>query len=131
MATLRSMTVLDVADVTASVAFYQRLGFASHGIWDGSFAIVQRGQVTLALSKAAAVVPRNHGWAAYIYVDALDDLHGEFATLELPYLSDIERPDHYGCDDFTIKDIDGHMLAFGQSRNPVPGPGLDEDQGRG
>ncbi|MDW4496459.1 hypothetical protein R5H30_00580 [Sulfitobacter sp. D35] len=131
MQTLRAMPVLDVSDVAASVAFYDRLGFASHGIWGepGSFAIVQRGDVTLGLSLSDHV-HRNHGWAAYVYVSDVEALHAEFETTGAAP-SAIRHPEHYGCDDFDIADPDGHRIAFGQSRNPVPGPGLDHDRGKG
>ena len=46
---IRAMPVLQVRDVTASVAFYERLGFSCGGIWGEppGFAIVVRGTVTL------------------------------------------------------------------------------------
>lgn len=134
MQTLRAMPVLDVRDVAASAAFYARLGFASHGLWGEppAFAIVQRGDVTLALSLADRTrpVPHNHGWAAYVYVSDVAALHAEFAG-EGASPGPIRRPEHYGCDDFDVVDPDGHRIAFGQSRHPVPGPGLDADRGRG
>ncbi|MEM9048710.1 MAG: hypothetical protein AAGC92_08325 [Pseudomonadota bacterium] len=135
MSTLRAMTVLDVADVPASEAFYATLGFDSHGIWqhDGvaEFCIVQRGDVTLALNRGHGPTPRNHYWAAYLYVSDVAALHAEFAALDLPELTEIRRDNPYGCDDFDVVDIDGHRLAFGQSHNPDPGPGLDQTRGLG
>lgn len=88
MATLRSMPVLQVRDVARSVAFYEKLGFASHGVWGDPplFAIIQRGDVTLALDRARqdGPIPLNQWWAAYIYVDDAKALRDEFATLDLP-----------------------------------------------
>ena len=117
----RSMPVLQVADVTRSVAFYvDKLGFVSNGTWgDGpAFAIVQRGRVTIALDKSRGDgVPLNQYWAAYIYVEDADALHAEYAANG----ADIPRgPEDtfYGCRDFDIRDPDGHLLAFGHDLQP-------------
>lgn len=135
MATLRSMPVLQVRDVSRSVAFYEKLGFTSHGMWAEPplFAIVQRGDVTLALDRARqdGPIPLNQWWAAYIYVDDAKALREEFAALDLPELTEMHFPEHYGCIDFDVVDPDGHRIAFGQSMHPVPGPGLNDDRGRG
>ena len=135
MATLRAMPVLQVKDVARSVAFYERLGFASHGAWgeEPLFAIVQRGDVTLALDKARqdGPTPTNQWWAAYVYVDDAEALRAEFAALGLPELTEMHHPQDYGCIDFDVVDPDGHRIAFGQALRPVLGPGLSDDRGRG
>ncbi|MEM8728555.1 MAG: hypothetical protein AAGF79_01460 [Pseudomonadota bacterium] len=130
----RAMPVLQVRDVAASEAFYLTLGFDSHGIWGDppAFCIMQRGEVTLALDRGRdGEVSCNQWWAAYIYIDDVAALHSEFAALDLPELTEIRRDNPYGCDDFDVVDIDGHRLAFGQSLNPEPGPGLETGRGRG
>ena len=130
MALLRSMTVLQVSDVTASVAFYDRLGFDSHGIWRdrgvASFAIVQRDAVTIALQRADDGLRINSHWAAYLYVTDIERIHAEFRQLDLPGQTEICRDTPYGCDDFEIVDPDGHRIAFGQDMNPAVGPGLSQ-----
>ena len=135
MATLRVMPVLQVRDVSCSMAFYERLGFSSHGSWGepALFAIVQRGDVTLALDRARQddPIPVNQWWAAYVYVDDARALREEFVALGLPDMTEMHHPEHYGCIDFDVVDPDGHRIAFGQSLHPVPGPGLDDDRGRG
>ena len=132
MATLRAMPVLDVADVTASVAFYRRAGFAGGEPWGDppGFAIVQRGDVTLGLSLGDGPAPGARDWSAYIYVDDVETIHAEFTQAGLSPTA-IRRPEHYGCDDFDLADPDGHRIAFGQSRNPDPGPGLSHERGNG
>jgi predicted enzyme related to lactoylglutathione lyase len=124
----RSMTVLNVTDVLASVAFYERLGFVSHGVWGDppGFAILQRGQVTLAVDVADGPPPVNRWWATYIYVEDAEALRAEFVERGIE-VTEMHRPTHYGCIDFDVIDPDGHRLAFGQALNPVPGPGLRED----
>ena len=133
MKTLRSMPVIDVTDVTKSVAFYARLGFRGHGIWDDpttGFSIVQRGDVTIGLNGHHDGVSRNGGWAAYIYVNDIEKLHAEFLGLGLePTPLGAVKP--YGCRDFDMVDLDGHRIAFGQDMSPENGPGLSDERGRG
>jgi catechol 2,3-dioxygenase-like lactoylglutathione lyase family enzyme len=132
MTVLRAMPVIDVRDVAAAEAFWRRAGFASHGIWGDppAFAIVQRGDATLALSRAVGEPPRNGWWAAYVYVDDVEALHAELAAEGLAP-GKIRSPEHYGCRDFDLVDPDGNRVAFGQALHPVPGPGLGEARGRG
>lgn len=133
MAILRSMPTLQVRDVSVSAAFYERLGFASHGVWDDppSFCIMQRGDVTLGLDRSRdGTVPLNQWWAVYIYVDDAEALRNEFSAAGLEP-TEMHRPEHYGCIDFDIVDPDGHRLAFGQALKPVPGPGLSDMRGNG
>ena len=136
MATLRAMPVLQVSDMGRSVAFWRCAGFEPTGDWpeDGLgtetiFAILQRGDVTLALQLLRARIPVNTHWAAYAYVDDVEALHAEMTAEGLAPTA-INRPDFYGCDDFDIRP-DGHLVAFGQAREPVPGPGLSARRGRG
>lgn len=119
---LRSMTVLQVADIKTSEAFYcEKLGFQSHGIWgDGpDFCIVQRGKVTIALdrSRAEVPVPNNQYWAAYIYAEDADALHAEFKDKDVEIVRELEDT-FYGLRDFDIRDPDGHLLAFGHDLEP-------------
>lgn len=133
MKTLRVMPTLQVSDVAASVAFYERLGFESHGYWGDppEFCIVQRGDVTLGLDLSRdGSIPLNQWWAMYIYVEDAEALRTEFLGHGLEP-TEMHRPTHYGCIDFDIVDPDGHRLAFGQALNPEPGPGLGHERGRG
>ena len=129
----RAMPVLQVSDVALSTAFYERLGFESHGIWGDppAFCIIQRGDVTLALDQSQeGPVPLNQWWAAYVYVEDAEALYREFADLGVA-ATGLNRPAHYGCIDFDVVDPDGHRIAFGQSLDPDPGPGLGPERGRG
>lgn len=126
---LRSMPVLQVRDVSRSEQFYcEKLGFTAHGAWGSppDFAIVQRGDVTIALdrSRSGGAIPVNQYWAAYIYVENADILCEQFrkAGVEIA-----REPDNmpYGLRDFDIRDPDGHLLAFGHDLHPAsPGAGL-------
>lgn len=134
MTMLRSMPVLQVSDVPRSVDFYGRAGFASHGIWEhdgeAQFSIVQRGEVSLGLQLEKGDLPVNSHWAAYVYVSDVTVLHEELSAEDLRPTA-IRRGNPYGCDDFDLKDPDGHVIAFGQDVNPQHGPGLSADKGRG
>jgi catechol 2,3-dioxygenase-like lactoylglutathione lyase family enzyme len=126
---IRSMPVLQVADVAASEAYYTGiLGFSSHGSWGDppDFGIVQRGDVTIALDRARdGSVPLNQYWAAYVYVDDVDALCEELKSKGAEIARALEDAE-YGCRDFDIRDPDGHLIAFGQVLNLSEGetPGL-------
>lgn len=78
------------------------------------FCIVQHGKVTLAFdrSRDGVSIPVNQHWAAYIYVENVDELY------ELALNNDVQvvrgpEDTPYGSRDFDIRDPDGHILAFG------------------
>lgn len=126
---IRAMPVLQVKSVSASEQFYcEQLGFTSHGGWgDGpDFCIVQRGDVTIALDRARDGIapPLNQYWAAYVYVDDADALLAELSRNDVAIVRQIEETP-YGMRDFDIKDLDGHIIAFGHDIDPtVKSPGL-------
>ncbi|MDX2157582.1 MAG: VOC family protein [Hyphomicrobiaceae bacterium] len=129
----RAMPVLDCTDMSRSIAFYrEKLGFSA-SVWGAppSFAILQRGTVTLALALAAfgeAAVSDN--WAAYVYVADADALYDELKKLGVD-ISEPPTDQPYNCRDFVVEDPDGHMLSFGQVLLADPlGPGLSERLGR-
>ena len=135
MNTLRAMPVIQVCDMDRSIAYYKRMGFSGigweeEGTSDVIFTIAQRGDVTIALQLLRGPLRVNTHWAAYVYVDDVKGLHQEFIEAGLEPTA-IRHPENYGCDDFDITDPDGHLIAFGQSRNPVHGPGLSERRGKG
>lgn len=129
----RAMPVLDCTDMARSIAFYkEKLGFDAR-VWGEpvSFAIMQRGLVTLALAQVApgkAAVSRN--WAAYVHVVDADALYAEFLAHGVAVPEPPETRD-YNCRDFLVDDPDGHMIAFGHVIEPDElGPGLSDRVGR-
>ena len=118
----RAMPVLKVQDVSRAAAYYETLGFFSHGLWGAppSFAIIQRGQVTLALDRdreqSGKPTPMPW-WSAYIYVDDADALHAEFCAQGIAELDEVGKR-FYGRRDFDATDPDGNKLAFGQDLGP-------------
>jgi catechol 2,3-dioxygenase-like lactoylglutathione lyase family enzyme len=127
---LRSAATLQVSDVVRSEAFYrEKLGFAGGGFWGDPpcFTIVGRGAVTIFLDQsreAGAAIPVNQYWAAYVYVDDVDAYCGELRQKGVEILRGPEDMEH-GCREFDVKDLDGHIIGFGQDLVPEPdGPGL-------
>lgn len=130
----RAMPVLEIEDMGRSLAFYkEKLGFDA-AVWGEppSFAIVQRGTVSLALNvvaRGAAKVSRKT-WAAYLYVRDADAVHAELAALGVT-LPEPPTTQPYGCRDFVVDDPDGHILSIGQVLTPdALGPGLSDRVGR-
>lgn len=134
MKTHRAMPVLQVRDVRASAAFYETVGFHCHGFIGepADFAVIQRGDVTLALDRSReAAIPVNQWWAAYLYVSDANALHAELAALKINGLTK-PQDQPWGCRDFEIVDPDGHRIAFGQDLTDNPhGPGRGPERGRG
>ncbi len=127
---VRSMPVLEVADVARSEAFYvDKLGFVSHGASGEEtplFCIVQRGGVTLALdrSRTPRQAPLNQYWAAYVYVSDADALADEFRGRGVEIVREPCDMEHR-LREFDVRDPDGHIIGFGHSLGAAPhGPGL-------
>jgi len=130
---VRSMPVLDCSDIAVSLAFWRdKLGFDG-GTWGDppTFAIVQRGTVTVGLArrpKDEIAVSRN--MAAYLYVKDVDALYAEYqaAGVSLPCPPETQP---YNCREFIVAVHDGHIIYFGQALTTDPlGPGLGNGVGR-
>jgi len=113
--------VLHVRDVVRAHAYYaEKLGFRSPRMWGDPpvFCIPQRDGLALMLSQVEAgqdVRPSGMGtdnWSAYFWVSDADALHAEFAANG----AEVTRGPQdkvYGTREFEIRDLDGHILAFG------------------
>lgn len=126
----RSMPVLGVKDVAAGIAFYRdKLGFSEGGAWradDGAlqFAIMALGTITVALQRDPDPAPRQGGWTAYLYIDGIDAYHAALVGRGVEVVEG-PRDTFYGLREITIRDLEGHQLAFGQDLQPSGrGPGL-------
>ena len=129
----RAMPVLPISDMDRSLAFYKdKLGFSA-ATWGepSTFAILQRGTVTLALAVVATEqIVRTGVWSAYLYVADADEVHAELMAHSVA-ISGPPQTRFYGCRDFTIDDPDGHGIGIGQVLDPGPlGPGLSDRVGR-
>ncbi|MEO0619336.1 MAG: glyoxalase superfamily protein [Pseudomonadota bacterium] len=124
----RTMPILDVTDMTRSVAFYRdQLGFRTNMRGEpATFTICQRDTITIGLCLIDGAPPKAAHWSAYLYVSSVDDIHDEFRAANVAITSQIGDR-FYGCRDFDITDPDGYILAFGQALNTANddlGPGL-------
>ena len=126
---LRAAPVLQVADVVASAAFYsEKLGFDTFGMWGEPpcFCIVGRDAVTLFLDqqREEGAAPVNQYWAAYVYVDDVDSMAQALKSNGVELVRGPEDAS-YGCREVDVRDLDGHILCFGQVLLPPDeGPGL-------
>ena len=122
-------TILLAADVEKS-ANYDRdqLGFHYHRFWGDppGFCILHRDRFSVMLALARDpqdIVPRHRAidemWDIYFWVTDADAMFREFqeAGAKLAYGP---QNTSYGCREFGVKDLDGHIIAFGQD--------LDEPQ---
>ena len=119
--------VLHVRDVVRAHDYYaEKLGFRSPRMWGDPpvFCIPQRDGLALMLSQieqGAEVRPigwDENDWSAYFWVEDADALHAEFKAGG----ADISREPQdkvYGTREFEIRDLDGHVLAFGHDTTGV------------
>src|SRR3974390_868922 len=123
----RAMPVLAVADMGRSLGFYRAKRGFSAATWGEppTFAIVQRGTISLALSSVPKGKILSTGvWSAYLYVRDAAETHADFVA-HGSQAADRPETRPYGCRDFTITDPDGHLIAFGQDLEDYRlGPGL-------
>jgi catechol 2,3-dioxygenase-like lactoylglutathione lyase family enzyme len=112
-----SRSVLAVRDLQASVSFYrEKLGFAIEFEVEG-WCFLSRDGVKLMLGHCPDEVPasqiNDHSYFAYIDVQDVDELHGEFLKNGLTLLS---SPDSkpWGMREFMVTTLDGHRIMFGQ-----------------
>lgn len=127
----RAMPVLPIIEMERSLAFYRALGFEA-ATWGEppTFAIVQRGLVTLALGVRPQEEIRRSGlWSSYIYVRDADAVHAELSRHGIA----AEPPETraYNCRDFTVDDPDGNLIGIGHVLSAdALAPGLSAHTGR-
>jgi catechol 2,3-dioxygenase-like lactoylglutathione lyase family enzyme len=107
----RLLPELPVSDVTAAVAYYQKvLGFTVNYAQD-DLGVMDRDDVTLLL------IPRtgNQGvGSCYAYIRHADALHAELTARGADVQGrPVSRP--WGLRDFSVLDLDGNRLTFGQT----------------
>lgn len=110
-------SVLAVGDLQASVAFYcKTLGFSIDFEFEG-WSFLSRDGVQLMLGHCPDEIPASqigdHSYFAYIEVDAIDKLHGEFLARGLTSLAAPESK-AWGMREFMVATPDGHRIMFGQ-----------------
>jgi catechol 2,3-dioxygenase-like lactoylglutathione lyase family enzyme len=110
--------ILQSRDLSATAAFYARLGFEQTGLWPDEYLIVERGEVGLHFVLAPEMDPWSTAGGCYLYVEDADALHAEFARLDLPSegiprLHGSPEQADYGLREFAVVDLDGNLLRIG------------------
>lgn len=110
-------SVLAVKNLQASVVFYcKNLGFSIISEFDG-WCFLSRDGVQLMLGHCPDEIPasqtNDHSYFAYIEVQAIDELHGEFLASGLTSLS-APNSKPWGMREFMVTTPDGHRIMFGQ-----------------
>ena len=107
-----------VADVRASMAFYEQIGFEvgnSHAdphsgeiVW----AALERGNAALMLGKAGdPVVPEQQAVLFYLYYDDIAATHAALAEKGLP-VGEMNYPFYCPKGEFRLRDPDGYCLML-------------------
>jgi catechol 2,3-dioxygenase-like lactoylglutathione lyase family enzyme len=110
--------ILPSRDLSATAAFYARLGFEQSGLWENEYLIVTRGDVGLHFFFAPSIDPDSSIAGCYLYVEDADALHAEYAELDLPRagiprLHGAPADTDYGLREFAVVDPDGNLLRIG------------------
>ena len=114
-----AIPILPCRSVSATVAFYKRLGFdgGAHE-FNGGYAILQRRAVELHFFTHEKLVPVDSSAGCYIRVLDVEEIFRSFSSSQLP-LKGIPRMDvledkPWGLREFAIVDPDGNLLRIGQ-----------------
>jgi catechol 2,3-dioxygenase-like lactoylglutathione lyase family enzyme len=107
-----------VDDLTASIAYYQKLGFVFGEPWDGFYVIGQVDGLELHLKEAPKYDAERRHRREHEHLDAAAGVDGIEAFYEQCVASGarIIRPLNataWGTKDFYIEDPDGYVVAFG------------------
>lgn len=114
-------TLLNVEDINISVAFYEHLGFEIAETFDHDgrleWVMMVSGQAQIMLNRNDKAHSANRRDRAnysdvvfYCYVDAASDVHHKLTELQVD-VGPVERQ-HYGLDEFIVRDPDGYCLAI-------------------
>lgn len=99
-----------VADLAASVKFYENLGLRL-GKQDDTHALCYVNWFWIDLVAADSPVQVDAGSALHIKVDSIDECHQNVLDLGLKPESEPEKMPS-GSREFALKDLDGHRLVF-------------------
>ena len=104
-----------VADLRAAIDFYvNKLGFVEAFTWGtpATFAGVNLGHVQIFLAQGTPT-PNPGSAAAFFVVDDVDRLHELHRANGVEIAVAIDDRE-YGIRDYTVRDLDGYYLVFGQ-----------------
>jgi GNAT superfamily N-acetyltransferase len=144
---LSSEPIFPVADVVATVRYYRAvLGFADEWLWGDppDFGGVRWGRIGVMFSQQSGPDAKVGGQWHSFFVEGIDTLHDLHRRNGATICSPLEAKP-WGLREYTLRDLDGHYLRFGQrgsDRSATAGrepattvaiverlPSLDEYQG--
>ena len=107
----RIAPIFAVRDVTASLAFYRGLGFATREYDGGGYGFVTRDGVELHLGQVPDGDPRAIRGTAYLWVADADGIAEEWRRAG----ADVRAPEDtdWGQHEGVLIDLDGNMIRFG------------------
>jgi catechol 2,3-dioxygenase-like lactoylglutathione lyase family enzyme len=110
--------ILPARDLSATAAFYERLGFSQGGLWPDEYLIVTREEVGLHFFFAPDTDPFASNAGCYLYTADADALFAEFERLGLPAsgiprLHGAPNDTDYGLREFALVDPNGNLLRIG------------------
>ena len=114
-----AIPTLPCRSVSATVAFYKRLGFGGGAHeFNSEYAILRRGTVELHFFTHAELVPSDSSAGCYIRVLDVESIFHAFSSSQLPRIG-IPRMDAleskpWGLREFAVVDPDGNLLRIGQ-----------------
>lgn len=114
-----AIPILPCRSVSATVAFYKRLGFEGDAHESNSeYAILQRGAIELHFFTHKELIPAESSASCYIRVLDVESIYRSFLLIQLPRTG-IPRMDTlenkpWGLREFAIIDLDGNLLRIGQ-----------------
>lgn len=125
VAVQRAGTILAVADVPRSIAFYERLGFAVEATFDDpAYAILAAAGARLSLAEQGhpaddrpgveMIAPEDRsrlGAALVLEVADCRAAHAELQAAGVPFLAEPYAPPWGGCRVFAV-DPDGHLVEL-------------------
>lgn len=115
----RAIPTLPSRSPADALAFYAKLGFAGKlAAPDGSYAIVERGELELHFFAHRQLDPATSHFGCYLRVADVASLHRAFETADLPRrgiprMDALERKP-WGMLEFAVVDPDGNLLRIGQ-----------------
>jgi catechol 2,3-dioxygenase-like lactoylglutathione lyase family enzyme len=121
---LRGAPYFPVADVAKSAEYYERvLGFRAEysAGTPPEFVIVSRDGLSMMLKRVqnperiAPSESQGGTWDAFFWVRDADRLHAELSRAGATVVYGPLVQQHYNMKEFAVRDIDGHVLGFGEA----------------
>ncbi len=118
-----AIPILPCRSMSATVAFYRRLGFeGGPHVFNSDYAILRRGAVELHFFTHNTLVPAQSSAGCYIRVLDVESIYRSFSSSQLPHAG-IPRMDTledkpWGLREFAVVDPDGNLLRIGHVIHP-------------